>query len=188
MSREILIIDIETTHFLRYGGSIVEVGMVSLNLDDGSTTVVFDSMCREKILTGKHREKPFGWIFRNSSLTVEAVRRAPAFEDLQAEMQQLIDQHPLGATAYNRAFDFDFLEDRGIVFPVKLQCPMLLSTPVCKLPGNYGDYKWPKVEEAWAHFFPNHSYVEQHRGADDALHEAAIVFELYRRGLFKVQG
>jgi DNA polymerase-3 subunit epsilon len=56
---------------------------------------------------------------------------------------------------------------------------------VCKIPGNYGKYKWPKVEEAYDFFFPNNNYVEKHRGADDAFHEADIVYELHKIGLFK---
>ncbi|MCK5906008.1 MAG: hypothetical protein KAG37_00375, partial [Flavobacteriales bacterium] len=83
-------------------------------------------------------------------------------------------------------FDFEFLISRGFRFPKMLPCPMLLSTDVCKLPGNYGKYKWPKVEEAYDHFFPNNTYVEKHRGADDAFHEADIVYELHKMGLFKI--
>lgn len=183
----ILIIDIETTGFLQEGGSIVEVGMVSLDLNSGGIQTVFDSVCREAILDASHREQPFGWIFRNSTLTVEAVREAPDFESLQPEIQSIIDRYPLGATAYNRSFDFDFLESRGIRFGTKLPCPMKLATPICQLPPvRYGEYKWPKVEEAWAHFFPDEEYVELHRGADDARHEARIVLELYRREVFEL--
>ena len=65
---------------------------------------------------------------------------------------------------------------------------MLLATDVCKLPSRNGKpgYKWPSVEEAWKHFFPNTKYVEAHRGADDAKHEALIVYELYKMGLFRI--
>lgn len=188
MSQEILVIDIETTNFLNKGGSIVEIGMVALDLGSGAAKIVFDSLCREEILTGKHRDmnQGFGWIFENSSLTVEAVREAPTFAEIKEQVQAVIDAYPLGATAYNRSFDFDFLESRGFRFGKKLPCPMELSTDICKLPSRYGhkSYKWPKVEEAWQHFFPDSPYIEEHRGADDALHEAKIVHELYRRGVF----
>ena len=117
MNRKILIIDIETTGFLREGGAIVEIGMVSLDLDSGTIATVFDSVCRESILSEKHRKPPMGWIFRNSSLTVEEVRVAQLLPELLGQVQGIIDAHPLGATAYNRNFDFDFLESRGVVFP-----------------------------------------------------------------------
>ena len=62
---------------------------------------------------------------------------------------------------------------------------MKLATNVVKLRGRRG-YKWPKVQEAWDFFFGKTNYVELHRGADDAKHEAMIVHELYKRGIFKV--
>ena len=63
---------------------------------------------------------------------------------------------------------------------------MIAATPLVNLPPNPGRStpKWPKVEEAWEHFFPDVAYIEQHRGADDAVHEAKIVYELYKIGVF----
>jgi len=56
---------------------------------------------------------------------------------------------------------------------------MLRATGMCKITkaGRSG-YKWPKVEEAWEHFFPDQPYVEQHRALDDALHEAKIAYAI----------
>lgn len=183
--QKILIIDIETTGFLREGGSIVEIGAVELDLQTGKIEKVFDSLCKEDILTAKHRE---AWIFKNSNLTVEAVRNAPSFAKVAWEFQRVVNKYPLGATAFNRSFDFDFLQNRGIIFPKSLPCPMLLSTDICKLPGRMGSYKWPKVEEAFSFLFPDVEYKELHRGADDAFHEAAIVYKLFTMGIFKVDG
>jgi DNA polymerase III subunit epsilon len=45
----------------------------------------------------------------------------------------------------------------------KLFCTMKTSTPICKLPGNYG-FKWPKLTEAYQFFFN-----EKFEGAHDAL-------------------
>ena len=182
---KILVADIETTGFQNQGGSIVEVGIVELDLETGATEIIFDSLCRESILDERHFQEPMGWIFRNSTLTVDEVLDAPRFDQLLPRIQQIFDAYPAGATAYNRSFDFDFLKSRGVKFGVELQCPMKLSTPICQMmPFRYGSYKWPKVEEAWSEFFPDDEYVELHRGADDALHEAKIVYELYRRGVF----
>lgn len=66
---------------------------------------------------------------------------------------------------------------------------MILATDVCKLPSKngYSSYKWPTVEEAWRHLFPSNTYNELHRGADDARHEALIVFELYQQGIFNIK-
>lgn len=45
---------------------------------------------------------------------------------------------------------------------------------------------WQKVEEAHLFFFGDVGYIEKHRGADDAFFEAEIVYELYKRGVFKI--
>lgn len=181
--KKILVVDIETTGFLNEGGSIVEIGAVELDLATGQIAEAFSSVCRESILTAKHRD---AWIFKNSDLTVEEVRNAPPFEEVAMEFQELMNNYPAGITAFNRVFDFEFLMSRGLKLPRLLPCPMILATPICKLPGKYGKYKWPKVEEAFTHFFPGTDYTEKHRGADDAFHEAMIVYKLFTLGVFEI--
>lgn len=180
----ILIIDIETTDFLQRGGKIVEVGIVELNLSNGEKKIIFDEVCHEKGITKEEVEK--AWIIENSSLTLEDIRTSKPLHILQPTIQSIINQYNHGATAFNNAFDFGFLESRGFTFPKKLPCPMKLSTDICKIQSARG-YKWPKVEEAHKFFFGNVGYVEAHRGADDAFHEADIVYELYKRGVFKIE-
>ena len=184
MDNKILIIDIETTGWLTDGGSIVEIGAVELDLDTSEITEVFNSLCREKILTAKHRD---AWIFHNSDLTPDMVREAPEFEKIKEPFQKIVNSYPAGATAYNRSFDISYLQDRLIAFPKLLPCPMILSTEICKLPGKYANsFKWPKVEEAFNYFFPDFPYNERHRAAHDALHEAMIVYKLYDIGAFRL--
>jgi len=182
---KILIIDIETTGFLQQGGKIVEVGIVELDLSNGNREIIFDSVCWESGLTEKEVDE--SWIVKNSDLTKEAIRTSKNLKVLKPQIQEILNQYPIGATAFNNAFDFGFLENRGFVFPKKLPCPMKLSTDICKIihPNGYG-YKWPKVEEAHKHFFGDVGYVEKHRGADDAFHEAEIVHKLYELGVFKI--
>lgn len=56
-------------------------------------------------------------------------------------------------------------------------CTMKASTDICKLPGNYGKYKWPKLEEAYRHFTG-----KELEGAHDALADvrgcAAVYFAM----------
>lgn len=180
---KIMVVDIETTGFFNKGGLIVEIGAVSLDLASGEVAPLFDMLIRESGFSDKHRDS---WIFKNSDLKFEDVLRARHINNhlIRMQLQHLFDLFP--ATAWNKKFDFEFLRDRG--FKIReLDCPMMLATNICKLPGPYG-YKWPKVEEAWRYFFPDISYVEAHRGLDDAMHEAKLVHELYKRGVFKVEG
>jgi len=185
---KILILDIETTNFLNKGGYIVEIGIVQLDLTNGNKEVVFNEVCHEDGITKKDVET--SWIVKNSDLSVDAIRRSRNLKLMKAEIQEIINNYPDGITAYNNKFDFDFMENRGFVFHNKLPCPMILSTPILKLPPKQswkGGYKWPNVQEAYDYFFPNNQYRELHRGADDALHEADIVYKLYNQLVFKVK-
>jgi len=174
------IIDIETTGFTPAKGFIVEVGIVSLDTDTGEVKTVFDKVCREEGMTAKDRD---AWIFSNSDLAIETVREALLLSEMISEIQAIVDALD-AVTAFNKAFDFPFLRDRGIEIAKEWPCPMLVATNICKLPSKngYNSYKWPKVEEAWQFFFPDEPYIELHRGADDALHEAKIVHELFKLG------
>jgi DNA polymerase-3 subunit epsilon len=179
----IAIIDIETSNFLNKGGKIVEVGIVGLDLEKGKIYKLFHSVCREEGMTAKDRN---AWIFKNSDLTIEEVREAPLFTDIKPAIQKVIDKCE-ACTAYNRSFDFDFLRDRGVVIKNEYPCPMLVAMNEVKLPQKNKwvkePYKWPTVEEAWRHLFPDKPYVEAHRGLDDAKHEAIIVLKLNQLGL-----
>lgn len=183
IDKRILIIDIETTGFLTNGGKIVEIGIVSIDLENGKKEVLFDSLCKEKGITLPEIET--SWIVRNSDMNPLEVWNAPILEDLKPQIQSILNEYPNGCTAYNNVFDFGFMEDRGFTFPRKLKCPMKVLTPVMKIPAKgRGGYKWPNVQEAWDYFFGKTGYVEKHRGADDAFHEADIVYEAYKRGIF----
>lgn len=183
--KKILIVDIETTGFLNQGGKIVEVGIVELDLENGNRKIIFDEVCFETGITREEVEN--SWIIKNSDLTVEAIRTSKNLKKLQPQIQEILFSYPAGTTAFNNLFDFGFLESRGFIFPKKLGCPMKISTNICKIlhSNGYG-YKWPKVEEAHLHFFGDVGYVEKHRGADDAFHEAEIVLKLYELGEFKL--
>ena len=182
--QKILIIDIETTGFSKTSSKIVEIGIVELDLATGEKQIVFDQVCQEQGTAIEELEA--SWIVQNSTLTAEAILAAKFLHDMTPEIQDIINQYEHGATAFNNVFDFGFLESRGIIFPKKLPCPMKVSTDICKIPSPRGGFKWPKVEEAHTYFFGNVGYIEQHRGADDAYHEADIVQELYKLGVFKL--
>jgi len=81
------VIDIETTEFFEKGGLIVEVGIAQLDLNDGSVTEVYGSVCRESGMSAKDRT---AWIFSNSDLTIEKVRSAPDFSEIKDEIQKHI--------------------------------------------------------------------------------------------------
>jgi len=177
---KIAIVDIETTAFQPQHGSIVEIGIVELNLETGERKVLYDELVRENSLKESDSKE---WIFHNSDLKFEDVWNA---KSLNIEsLQKIFDEYP--ATAYNKVFDFNFLKHRGLKIK-ELPCPMITATNICKLPSihGYNSYKWPKFQEAHDFFFPDEEYVEAHRGGDDAMYEAKVVYEMYRMGYYKV--
>ena len=182
--KEIAVIDIETSGFQKQGGLIVEIGIVGLNLETGLVTNEFDSIVKENEFNEVHSKHPYGWVFQNSDLRYNDVLSANNLTDMLPEIQNVLNKYSLGATAYNKAFDFGFLRSRGLQIK-ELDCIMLSATPVVNLPPNpgYSTPKWPKVEEAWEYFFPQVEYKEAHRALDDARHEALIAYELYKLGI-----
>ena len=185
--KEIAIVDIETSGFQNQGGLIVEVGIVGLNLETGNITNEFDAIVKENGFGVKHAKNPFGWVFQNSDLKYEDVLLADDLSIMLSEIQSILDKYVLGATAFNKQFDFGFLKSRGLIIK-ELPCIMLTAAPVVNLPPNsgYSQPKWPKVEEAWKYFFPNIVYKEAHRALDDARHEALIAYELYKLGKYVI--
>lgn len=179
---KILVLDIETTDFLQRGGRIVEIGIVELCLATGDRRIIYDKVCHETGITREEIEN--AWIIKNSDLTLEEIRLSPNLDKLRSEIQSILDLYPAGCTAWNNAFDFGFFEDRKFKFPRKLPCPMKLATDVCCIQGPSGN-KWPNVEEAYR-FFLQKDLKEKHRGADDALHEAEIIYTMYQLGHYNL--
>ncbi|MDB9800041.1 exonuclease domain-containing protein [bacterium] len=185
---KIAIVDIETSGFQNQGGLIVEVGVVGLDLETGSVTNEFDAVVKEEGYGEKHAKYPYGWVFDNSDLKHEDVMSANDLSTMLPEIQNVLDRFTLGATAYNKQFDFGFLKSKALRIK-ELPCIMLTAAPIVNLSPNPGfsDPKWPKVEEAWEYFFPDNEYKEAHRALDDARHEALIVNELYKLGKFEIK-
>jgi DNA polymerase III alpha subunit (gram-positive type) len=173
---KIAIVDIESTGFSHEKDCIVEIGIVIADTVTREKEIVFNKVVKEAHFNSSNKRHQDAWIFSNSDLTIDEVDNADSLETYREEIQEIFNKHK--ATAFNKKFDFEYLISRG--FNIKqLDCLMLKSMNHTKLPGKYASqYKWPTVMEAYAHFFPNTNYDELHRGADDAFHEADIMFAL----------
>ncbi|MHA1729383.1 MAG: 3'-5' exonuclease [Promethearchaeota archaeon] len=177
----IVVVDIETTGFSHKRDCIVEIGICELDLDTGKCKKLFDRLILEEHLSSRHIDE---WIFENSNLEFEDVLKAKPLESYREEIQRIFNKYL--ATAFNKRFDFDYLKDRGFKIN-ELPCPMIKATNILKLPPKKPNtlYKWPSVEEAWVYYHPDIKYIEQHRAYDDAVHEALIVFEMFKKGHWK---
>ncbi len=171
---EIAIVDIETTG-LNISDAIVEIGICKLNLKTGDITPLLKEICQE------HDKKidPNAWVFNHSDLKYYDVKKAPDLTTFSEEIQRIFNKYPM--TAYNQNFDFKFLKNRGFTIEKEFWDPMFKAQYILKIPRYNGEYKWPSFQEAWNYFFPNHKYSESHRAYDDALHEAQLVYEIYKR-------
>ncbi len=115
----------------------------------------------------------------------EDLEGAPSLNYLKNQIQEIFNHYSL--TAYNTSFDFRFMESRGFVIKKDIPDIMAVAKDVCKIMRARGGYKIPKMQEAWDNLFPNTNYIEKHRAVDDAIHEAIILFEMYKRGEYKVE-
>jgi len=128
------------------------------------------------------------WIFENTDLTVDAVRNAPPERDVALRVSEILSGK--NVTSFNFSFDFDKFLFRppwsllGLVVPFK--CIMIASKDVCKLPGLYEDYKWPRLDEAYAMIVKGDPAgiggVQAHRAMSDAVMASHILLELHRTG------
>ncbi|MHA1660901.1 MAG: 3'-5' exonuclease [Promethearchaeota archaeon] len=173
----------ETTGLSPNHDLIVELGIVELDLTTEKTIVIFDTLIKEFRFSEEFR---YSWIFENSDLTFEEVKEAPEFDNISHDIQLILNNYQI--TAFNKAFDLGFLKARGLTIPHELPCIMITATNIVKIEAPWKNgpekFKWPKVEEAWNFFFPNINYDEKHRAADDAIHEAQILNEIIKMGLF----
>jgi DNA polymerase III epsilon subunit-like protein len=67
-------------------------------------------------------------------------------------------------------------------------CTMYSSMPVLKLPGRYGNYKWPKLEEAYRYLVDPHGFEGAHDALQDVLACAAVLDVLEADGTPMVGG
>ena len=177
----IAVVDIETTGFSHQKDCIVEIGICELDLNSRNCRELFNKLIRESHFSTQHRS---AWIFQNSDLRYEDILNAKPLDVYKKKLQRIFNIYP--ATAFNKRFDLDYLKDRGFLIN-ELPCPMIIATDILKLPPRKSGtlYKWPTVEETWEYLFPDKEYVEKHRSYDDAVHEALIIFELYKRNKWK---
>lgn len=172
---KVAVIDIETTDLSHTNGHIVEVGIVELDDETGAIADLLDTTVLEDDFGPLFQN---AWVFQHTNLDFDRVMKGPMWRDVKIKIQAIVDKYPV--TAFNKDFDLGFLASRGITIKESLPCIMKTATNYTKIPRYNGSYKWPKVEEAWRHFFPSEPYTETHRALDDVRHEARILFEIIK--------
>ncbi len=85
--------------------------------------------------------------------------------------------------AYNNQFDDGVLAcayardksiDYGVVKSINHRCAMRAATPLCKIPGRNGGYKWPRLEEAYKILVDPAGFDGAHDALTDVVATAAV--------------
>jgi DNA polymerase-3 subunit epsilon len=187
---EVLVIDTETTGLQGAPiDKVVDIAVCKVTLGDNKVDVLYSSVVGHD--TSKwNSELKRSWIFENTDLTIDMVNKAKQEEKVIREVAMILKDR--NVTSFNFAYDFDkFLYQRpwslkGTFVPFK--CIMEASKNVCKLPGLYEEYKWPKLSEAYDMIVKGDPAgvdgVQEHRALSDAVTASYILLELYRKGVY----
>lgn len=170
-------IDFETSGLVRQNlplddPSQPKIVEISARLVDGERQVAgFDCIIR-----------PDGWSIEPEAEKVHGISEAYAYRHgiglpaalimLQAmtERARLIVAHNVEFERKMIAAELARLKANGRWWHSRaqdLRCTMMLSAPILKLPGDFGEYRWPSLEAAMAHFYPEMGWTTAHRSGSD---------------------
>ena len=188
LDQSIYVIDTETTGLDGHPNDVVvDIAICKTDLRKGTVEEVYSSVVGYDISKWDDRRKN-AWIFQNTDLTLDAVASAPRVETVVADVRRILKDK--NVSTFNTGFDlikFLYREPwslRGIIR--ESRCIMLASRDVCKIPGFYEEYKWPKLEEAYTMLTegdPANICGEQtHRALSDAVMASHILIALHKGG------
>ena len=151
---KILVADVESTnlHGIKQGDLVLSIGISEVDVVNQTVEPYFDEILGYD--TNKWPDdKLNSWIFDNSNLKLEDINKAynnnSTLENIANKFNKAVDGRWIAF--YNRDFDYGrFIKHSPFDIDEKrvLPCLMLASAPACCLPGYYGSWKWPKLEEA----------------------------------------
>jgi DNA polymerase-3 subunit epsilon len=131
--------------------------------------------------------KPDGWIVPDGAAEVHGITTEkadrfgipasviiPAFGSMVALADEIV-AHNIEFDLKLATFEFERHGHEQILRAKPRFCTMKTTTDLCKLPGRYGSYKWPKLIEAHQHFFG-----EGFDGAHDALADVRACQRVHR--------
>ena len=185
---EILVIDTETTGLIGAPkDKVVDIAVCRVVLGEDKVEEVYSSVVGHDTSVWDHELKN-SWIFGNTDMTLEMVSDAPPEKKVIEDVRRIIAGK--NATSYNFPYDFDKFLYRepwdlyGRFVPFR--CIMDASKNVCKLPGLYDDYKWPRLEEAYRMIVDGDPAgmkdKQMHRALSDAVLASHVLLSLHRKG------
>jgi len=186
LDQTIYVLDTETTGLNGYPSDlVVDIAICRVDPKRGTVDNVYSSVVGYKTEDWPEETKN-AWIFLNTDLTVDAVSEAPDAKKVAADVANILKGR--NVTAFNKDFDLN----RFLYHPpwnlhnviMEADCIMLASKDVCRIEGLYGDYKWPKLEEAYSMIVKGDPAdirgTQTHRALSDAVMASYVLIEMYR--------
>lgn len=178
----VLIFDTETSGFPEKGGKLLQFAahVCDLSFDPPLTVQEFSTLvkCPDPVQEGAFEVHGISQEMTQTGLDPIAICKW--ITGVSAKCDLIV--------AHNSQFDIKVMDfefrraGMGGFNPENVFCTMKASTDLCELPGRYGNYKWPKLEEA----LPILCGVSL-EGAHDALADTRgcrlLFLELAKRGL-----
>lgn len=144
--------------------------------------------------------RPDGWAIEPEALAVHGIPTMRcqkygvrldsallAFRDLVEDAARIVahhaefDRHVIAAAIHHAGGNGHWWARKA----QHLFCTMEASAKTCDLPGQFGDAKFPKLEEAVAALLPGQAFPVKHDAESDIDATVAIYRELLRRGITK---
>ena len=187
---EVCVVDTETTGlFGSPKDKIVDIAVCKITLGEDKVEKIFSSVVGHD--TSKwDDELKHSWIFENTDLTLEMVDKATPEPQVVSNVTRILNG--ANVTSFNFSFDFDrFLYREPWSLQSKIipfRCVMLASKDICRIPGMYDDYKWPKLAEAYEMIVKGDPAgtegTQAHRALSDAVMASHILLELHKMGCY----
>ena len=190
MNTNICFFDTETTGFVKKGALIQPgqsrcVQLAALLVDkDGNELGRIDSIIKPEGFTIPDQ------VAKIHGITTErALAEGRARMDVLKAFQCMIENSSL-VVAHNFDFDRQIMEIEEAYSEGKfdwtgrpaMYCTMKATTNICKIPSARGGYKWPKLMEAYKHFFGK-EFENAHDAFADMIAMKDVFFELVKLGL-----
>jgi len=190
LDQTVYVLDTETTGLNGYPNDlVVDIAICKVDPRKGKVENAYSSVVGYNTDNWTEETKN-SWIFLNTDLTVDEVSKAPDVKKVAADVAKILRGR--NVTAFNKEFDlnrFLYHEPWNLRNVIKeSKCIMLASKDVCRLPGLYDDYKWPRLDQAYSMIVPGDPAAingeQTHRALSDAVMASYVLIELYRNNRY----
>lgn len=192
--KNVYVLDTETTGLkLAPTDVVVDIGICEVNLPKGTVRDVYSEVVGYDVDSwNEYRRK--AWIFDNSDITLDMVRKGKPFGKVRTEVMNLIGGR--NVTSYNTDYDL-----RGFLYKEPwdlkggfVECTdiMRAATTVCKLKSEYYDtYRFPKLDYAYGQILEGADPAgihgrQEHRALSDARMASHLMIKMHRDGDYRL--